>query len=145
MSKFAKFALSALLSFVFTNTVIAAPLTAKDVTECDRLAADPEDQNRIALAVFTKEMSAIAALKACQSAYENDPTNLRLIHQYGRTLLVNDRMEGLEILTLSAEKEYVASQKALGHFFYTESSPQRDYEKSFHWFQRAANNGDQIV
>ena len=97
MSKFAKYALSALLSLVFANGVIAAPLSGKEITECDRLAADPEDRNRVSLAVFTKEMSAVAALKACQSAYENDPTNLRLTHQYGRALLVNDRMEGLEI------------------------------------------------
>ncbi|MBL6945722.1 MAG: sel1 repeat family protein [Rhodospirillales bacterium] len=48
----------------------------------------------------------------------------------------------MEILTATAEKGYLASQILLAEFHWRFTSPQRDREKSFKWYLRAAENGD---
>ena len=59
---------------------------ARTVTECDRLAAHPEDPYAVAPGRTRAEVLAVAdrALAACQAAVEADPQNPRLRYQLAR-------------------------------------------------------------
>lgn len=65
----------------------------RDVTECDRLAAHPDDPEAVAPGVGQKEMDKPAAIEACSSAVADDPDNPRLHYQLGRAYGYSGRHE----------------------------------------------------
>ncbi len=56
------------------------------VTECDRLAAHPEDPDRVAPGVPQAQVDTARAIAACQAAVAADPKNPRLNYQLARAL-----------------------------------------------------------
>lgn len=66
--------------------LILLPFTsvAAEVTECDRLAANPPDPDRIVAGVPRSKVDVEAAIVACKSALAADPDNSRLAYQLGR-------------------------------------------------------------
>jgi hypothetical protein len=66
----------------------AAPFDPKaysqEVTECDRLAAHPEDPFRVAPGRSRDEIELPAAIAACEAAVKADPRNPRLNYQLAR-------------------------------------------------------------
>lgn len=53
-------------------------------TECDRLAAHPEDPDRVAPGVKQSQVDLPAAIAACETAVKADPRNPRLRYQLAR-------------------------------------------------------------
>ncbi len=88
---------------------------AARVTECDRLAAHPSDTQKIAPGVPQPEVNIPVARKACQEALKQDPSNGRLLYQYGRTYFYNKEYErGIEIFHQSDAAGYAQGQFVLG-------------------------------
>lgn len=55
-----------------------------EVTECDRLAAHPNDPHRVTDGLTRAEMDLDAVMRACHAALEQDPDNPRLNYQVAR-------------------------------------------------------------
>jgi hypothetical protein len=64
----------------------AAQLYSQEATQCDRLAAHPDDPLKVAPGISENSMDKPAAIAACQSAVAADPDNPRLNYQLGRAL-----------------------------------------------------------
>ena len=63
------------------------------VTECDRLAAHPDDPEAVAEGLRRAEMDLPAAIEACRAAVEADPDNPRLNYQLARVYGYSGRHE----------------------------------------------------
>ena len=61
-------------------------VTQPAVTDCDRLAAHPNDPDKVAPGVAQKDMDLPGAVTACQIAVRNDPASGRLNYQLARAL-----------------------------------------------------------
>jgi hypothetical protein len=59
---------------------------SQEVTECDRLAAHPQDPHRVALGREQSQIDLPKAIEACRAAVAGDPGNPRLNYQYARVL-----------------------------------------------------------
>lgn len=59
---------------------------SQTVTECDRLAAHPDDPDKVAPGVAQEAVDLPRAIPACQAALAADPRNPRLHYQMARTL-----------------------------------------------------------
>lgn len=59
---------------------------SQSVTSCDRLAAHPNDPDRVADGKEQAEIDLPAAIAACEAAVAADPVNPRLNYQLGRVL-----------------------------------------------------------
>lgn len=66
--------------------LLASPAAAQRVTECDRLAAHPEDPDKVAPGVPQGQVDLPRAIAACQAAVKADPKNPRLNYQLARVL-----------------------------------------------------------
>lgn len=66
--------------------VAAAQSAPVIVTECDRLAAHPNDPDRVTGGVPEREVDTAAAIAACKTAVAADPANGRLNYQLARSL-----------------------------------------------------------
>ncbi len=56
----------------------------RGVTECDLLAAHPDDPEAVSAGVSRADMDKPAAIRACTAAVQADPANPRLRYQLGR-------------------------------------------------------------
>lgn len=56
------------------------------VTDCDRLAAHPDDPDKVSEGVAQPDVDLARAIPACQAAVAADPKNPRLNYQLARTL-----------------------------------------------------------
>lgn len=72
-------------SAILLAALLAGP-AAPTVTDCDRLAAHPEDPDKAAPGVPQAKVDLPRAIAACQAAVKADPTNPRLNYQLARTL-----------------------------------------------------------
>lgn len=63
-----------------------SPPAGAVVTECDRLAAHPEDPDRVAPGVPQAQVDTARAIEACRAAVAADPGNPRLNYQLARAL-----------------------------------------------------------
>ena len=80
-------ALSILMTgWVYPDTIAASSV----VTDCDREAADPWDNDRVAEGVPFQQIDGDRAVKACQRALANRPDDLRLNFQYGRSIMARE-------------------------------------------------------
>ena len=61
------------------------------ITSCDRLAAHPEDPDRVIAGVATADVDQPAAIAACEADLKADPGNPRLTYQLARVYFYNGR------------------------------------------------------
>lgn len=99
--------------------LIATPALAAErpVTECDRLAAHPEDPDRAAPGVERADVDLPAALAACQKRVTEDPTDLHARYQYARVLFYSGKKkESMEEMRAAADAGYRQAQFVYGTF-----------------------------
>lgn len=93
----------------------AAGAAAAEVTDCDRLAADPWDERRVAEPEAPLGGNAKAAVEACKQALAAAPEVPRLRFQLGRALLFHGFTgEAVTHLSQAAESDYAAAEFYLG-------------------------------
>lgn len=93
----------------------AAGAAEAEVTDCDRLAADPWDERRVAEPEAPLGGNAKDAVEACKQAVAAEPEAPRLRFQFGRALLFHGFTgEAVTHLSKAAETDYAAAEFYLG-------------------------------
>jgi hypothetical protein len=89
---------------------------SRAVTECDRLAAHPDDPLKVAPGVSEKAMDKPAAIAACKAAVAADQNNPRLNYQLGRALGYSGRgAEALPYRDKAVAGEYPQALFVIGY------------------------------
>jgi hypothetical protein len=103
-------ALATLLTLIGTQSALAAK-----VTECDRLAAHPDDPDRIAPGVERKNMDLQQALARCEADAAQQPSQPRLRYQLARVLFYAGQNErAVAEMRAAADNGYRQAQFVYG-------------------------------
>jgi hypothetical protein len=115
------------------------------VTECDRLAADPDDRQHNADGVSGEAMEPSRAIEACMAALEHDAGNPRLEFQLGRALTVAEAYQQAEaVLRPAATTGYAAAMAYMGDLISRRDNTSEAEEKeAIAFYQAAATAGYQ--
>lgn len=99
---------------MLTALVPLGPIRA-DVTDCDRLAANPPDPDRIAEGVPRSEVDVDAAVQACNEALAESPDNARIAYQLGRVYFYGGNTAGaLQYIGKAADQGYRQAEFVMG-------------------------------
>jgi len=96
-----------------TFALLSAPVSAADdpVAACDRLAAHPEDPQKLTPGLSAEQIDYPAATAACEAAVAAAPDNLRARYQLARVLFYADQNErAVEQMRIAADGGYVQAQ-----------------------------------
>lgn len=94
-----------------TNSVNAAEIT----TQCDHLAAHPEDPDRITEGIPTAVVDQLGAIAACETDLIADPGNPRLTYQLARVYFYNGRSaDAVATMEKAATAGYRQAQFVMG-------------------------------
>jgi TPR repeat protein len=125
------------------------------VTDCDRLAAGPDDPQRKTSGV--SEIVPNQAVPACESALRQYPNETRLAYQLARAYyarsktyrLINDAAKGLQdavvMFTKAANQGYAPAQASLGEMYETGRGVRKDNAQAIAWYRRAAEQGNVVA
>ena len=116
-----------------------------NITNCDRLAADPYDLGKVTEGVDWGDLDADEAIPACLEAVNNWPPEVRLQYQLARAFQKAEHYSGaLQIykrLTVDPGPGYAAAQTNLGLMYRNGMGvPQNDAE-AVKWYRKAAEQG----
>ena len=96
---------------------VLAPLSSfcAEVSECDRLAANPPDPDRVADGVPRSQVDVDAAIDACERALAADSDNARLAYQLGRVYFYGgDTASALKYIGQAADEGYRQAEFVMG-------------------------------
>ena len=86
-----------------------------DITECDRLAANPPDPDRVVEGVPRSGVDVEAAISACKSALASDASNARFAYQLGRVYFYGgDTANALKYIEQAAAQGYRQAEFVMG-------------------------------
>ena len=123
----------------------APPVTQfVDIHDCDRLAAHPADNDRIATAVLigTLKNQLARAISACRQATSEYPGVSRFEFQLGRALSADKKdQEAVTWYAKAAERDYTAAMYNLALTYDEGSGIAKDPETANEWYRRAADKG----
>jgi len=100
-----------------TMLAVLVPLGSirADVTDCDRLAANPPDPDRLVEGVPRSEVDVGAAVQACTEALAASPDNARFAYQLGRVYFYAGNTEGaLQYIGRAADQGYRQAEFVMG-------------------------------
>jgi uncharacterized caspase-like protein len=119
------------------------PQSRAPVTDCDRLAADPTDGQRVSGEVWTAEIDPARAEPACKEAVRQWPYEPRFQSQYGRVLAKQgNNVEALHWTRKAAEQGSASAQTNLGMMYYIgHGGLASDEAEALRWFRKAAEQG----
>lgn len=137
---------SMLLAVLLTVPVLAQ--TAKVVSECDRLAANPFDPNRPEeiSGVGLAELNPDLAIRACERTLKRFPGNPRYQFQLARSFVKANRYaKALKFYRRAAAQGYAPAQRSLGvMYLYSQGVPQNDAE-AVALFRKAAEQSNALA
>jgi TPR repeat protein len=105
------------MNAVLFAVLVLTPLISvcAEVTECDRLAANPPDPDRVAEGVPRSEVNIEAAVTACKNALAADPENARFAYQLGRVYFYGgDTTNALKYIEQAASQGYRQAEFVMG-------------------------------
>lgn len=103
------------ISFWVLSMLMPLTLVRAEVTECDRLAANPPDPDRVAEGVPRAEVDIDAAIAACRDALAVEPGNARLAYQLGRvSFYAGDSASALKYIDEAADRGYRQAEFVMG-------------------------------
>jgi TPR repeat protein len=122
-------ALAATLALIFTALPVGAtpaatptsaappPAAAPAITECDRRAAHPEDQQRVAPGVERGQIDLPVAIAACEQAVSAAPADARQRYQLARLLFyAGQNARAVDEMRRAADGGYPQAQFVYGTF-----------------------------
>ena len=113
------------------------------LTECDLVAADPADQQRVAPPVEWGLVNVRRAVRLCGYALAQDPGNPRLAFQLGRALDIGQNFPWARYFyRLAAEAGYSAAMTNLGFMAIEGRGGEIDYPEAAEWYRKAAALGN---
>lgn len=90
------------------------------VTDCDLLAAHPDDPDRVTGGVGQAAMDLVQAIEVCRSDLADDPDNPRLLYQLARALTyAGEIAEGLPLLERASAANYPQALFVEGYLYLT--------------------------
>jgi TPR repeat protein len=108
-------------------------------TECDTLAAHPNDPQRKAPGLMLDKLNAALAVPACEKAVQQYPNDARLNFQLGRAYhKAGNSALALRHLQKSAEQDYAPSQSDLGSLYVSGAGVGKDDNQAVALFRKAA-------
>jgi hypothetical protein len=134
----AKPALPTVVARLPTQSAATPPDSA---TECDRLAANPEDPGRPddVSGLLGAKIDVTRAAAACAEAMRAQPNVPRFAYQAGRVAMVQkDFAHARELFERAAASNYAAAMTALGLIYLNGSGVARDPAQAQQWLQKAA-------
>ena len=118
---------------------------ADSITDCDRFAANPTDQNRArgVPGVTQGLIDIVPALSACNAAMVQYPDVTRFVYQSGRIALVQkDYARTRQLYEKAASAAYPIAYSAVGSIFYRGYGIPKEPEQARRWFEKGAAVGD---
>ncbi len=110
--------------------------------DCDRLAAHPEDPQRVHAGIPITALDEERAVAACEAALAAAPESARFRFQYGRAL---DKMgsfqDALGQYRVATKARYPAAQYAMGLIFERSNVMPFNKMKAARWYRSAADKG----
>lgn len=104
-----------IIASISLAALLAATAPPESVTDCDRLAANPEDPDRIAPAVPREQADLPKAIAACEADVARNPGNARARYQLARVLFYsNETKRAVEEMKKSADAGYRQAQFVYG-------------------------------
>lgn len=125
-------------------TEAADSLPSDLVTDCDRLAANPEDpqHQRSVAGVLINQIDIVPAQKACDDAMRQYPNVVRFIYQAGRIAAAQkDYERARQLYEKAATDGEAGSMNNLGILFLNGQGVAKDLAEARDWYQRAAAAG----
>ena len=120
----------------------ALPAVADEATECDRLAASPDDLGRVAPGVLLEDVDGAAAEAACRDEIEKNPTAGRFIFQLARALESEQKTdEARDTYQAAVDAGYLVGYLSLGRFYEDGIGTETDYAKAAQEYQMAVDKG----
>jgi len=90
---------------------------SRDIADCDRLAAHPEDPQRVTEGIAQSNIDYPAAIAACERAVVAAPANARVRYQLARVLFYTNQNErAVAEMRRSADDGHIQSQYIYGTF-----------------------------
>ncbi len=127
---------------IFGAIPATADTTKPDVHDCDRLAGDPRDPDRVTPGVRVPKMDGEKALEACQAALEAHPDATRFLYHLGRANHALDNYDdAARWFQKAANAGYAPAMSILGVFYAAGGGVPQDYEIAVQWYRKAAANG----
>jgi TPR repeat protein len=115
------------------------------VTDCDRLAASPYDNDRpkgVAGIADNAKIDVAAAGAACDNAMRGYPEVTRFVYQVGRVAFARkDYTEAMKFFRAAAAKDSVAALNGIGVLYNNGWGVARDYAEARNWYEKAAARG----
>lgn len=110
--------------------------------DCDRLAAHPEDPQRVHAGIPITALDEERAIAACETALAAAPESARFRFQYGRALEKMDSFQdALGQYRVAAKARYPAAQYAMGLIFERSNVMPFNKMKAARWYRGAADKG----
>jgi uncharacterized protein len=110
--------------------------------QCDQLADQPEDAQRVGDGVVFEEIQVAQALPVCEQAAEGQPARPRYQYLYGRVLDAAKRNpEAVAQYTAADRDGYGYASFALAGFYQEGASVPKDLEQALRLYFRAGNAG----
>ena len=135
---------NAIVAMVLCLTLFASTPRAEELSSdaCDRLAANPDDPNKVGPGVPFFEMDGPAAVAACRSAVEQNPGVVRFRYQLALALARTKQFdEALAAIRPAAEAGYAPAEADLGYLYRDLHAGNESLETAFHWSMLAAQQG----
>lgn len=131
--------LSLLVVFNTLSNVMAGDL---DITQCDTLAAHPDDPKKFTEGVAWDRLDAMAALDACALEINRQPLNARIQYQYARVLDKQELYnEAFAWYQKAAQNGYAAAQNSLGYAYEWGQGIEMNMQDALRWYRQAAKQG----
>ncbi|HJP20359.1 MAG: tetratricopeptide repeat protein [Alphaproteobacteria bacterium] len=127
--------------YLLAALLLPGAALAETVTDCDRLAADPSDPDRVVAGVVAAGLDYAAAVVACRKASAGAPGNARLGYQLGRLLTAGRDRDGVAHLERAAASGYRAAQHLYGILLGSDYLSSADGERSRALIAKAAAAG----
>lgn len=128
-----------LTTFTFVSNVVAGEL---EVTQCDTLAAHPDDPKKVTRGVAWGHLDALAALDACALEINRQPSNVRIQYQYARVLDKQELYnEAVVWYQKAAQHGYAAAQNSLGYAYEWGQGIEMNMQHALRWYRQAAEQG----
>lgn len=124
--------------------LVTRPTFAVDAPNhaCDRLAADPMDNNKVGPGVEWKLLDPKLAVPACEAAVRDYPDVARFKFQYARVLTKAGEYEkAAKLFRELAEHHYAPAQTNLGGMYGKGMGVSRDEAEALRWTRAAAEQG----
>jgi tetratricopeptide (TPR) repeat protein len=112
------------------------------VTECDVLAAHPEDPQRVSEGVTDERLVPRLATQACEKAAKATPSEVRFVFQLGRAHWSAGRREAAKAhFERASAAGYAAADAYLGDIYQFGTGAAQDSAKALEHYKRAVSRG----